>query len=156
MKQRKYSIEKERSIKNILWWIGVLVALVATYFIGGLLEPGRERYTIFDPDQYPPGTIQRHTLPLRKGGAMYVVNDDGTFHAIIAKDPYDGCSVQWSKLEQVFYSPCSDHRYNVDGSWKSGSGPGGLARYAVSMEYGNIVIDTETRIEGEPRTTSSE
>jgi nitrite reductase/ring-hydroxylating ferredoxin subunit len=156
MNKRKYSVERERRKRNILWWIGVVIALAAAYFIGGLLEPGQDRYTIFDPDLYPPGTIQRLSLPLRKGGGMFVVNDNGAFYAIIAKDPYDGCGIQWSKMEHVFFSPCSDHRYYVDGSWKSGSSPGGLARYAVSMQHGNIVIDTETRIEGEPRPNPSD
>jgi nitrite reductase/ring-hydroxylating ferredoxin subunit len=154
MNKRKYSVERERRLRNIKWWIGVVIALVATYYIGGRLEPGQQRYTIFDPDLYPPGTIQRQSLPRSKGSGVFVLNDNGSFYAIIAKDPYDGCQIQWSKLEQVFFSPCSDYRYNIDGSWKSGSGPGGLARFPVEMQYGNIVIDTETRIEGEPRPVS--
>lgn len=133
------------------WFALLVVVLALAYFLGGQLQPGQERYMALSPDRFPPGSIQFINLKLSKGGGMYVVNDAGTFYVLVATDPYDRCRVSWRGNEQAFVSPCSKSTYHVDGSWRSGSSPGGLDQFPASIVNGNLMVDTETRIKGTPR-----
>jgi hypothetical protein len=135
----------------MLWWGMLIVALLLAYFLGGRLQTGHDRYIMLPADHYPSGTIHQMDLVLSKGGGLYVINNKEKFYALIATDPYDNCRIHWNEEKQAFYSPCSDHKYAIDGSWISGSAPGGLDHYPTTLRYGNLYIDTETRLRGTPR-----
>jgi hypothetical protein len=156
MKNRRASAKRSTIKSTALWYCGLALVLVLAYFLGGRLQPGQERYLYYDPDRLPPGTIHFIKLPLRKGNGMYLINDDGTVRAIVATDPYDRCRVSWHPVEQIFISPCSGSQYGVDGSYIKGSAAGGLEQFVVLWRHGNIVIDTETRIPGAPRSDQAD
>lgn len=153
MKKRSSAIQPRKPLSTLAK-IGILVLLlVLAYFLGGRLQPGQSRYIILSPDHYPPGNIYQMQITLKKGGKLFLVNDGGTYHAIIGTDPHDKCGIRWLRDEQVFASYCSESRYDIDGSWLSGPSPVGLDRYNCFMRHGNLVIDTEDRIKGEPAPT---
>jgi hypothetical protein len=129
----------------------LLIALVLAYFLGGRLLPGQTRYIYLSPDQYPPGGIYPLNTTLKKGSLLFIINDAGNYHVLIGTDPSDNCRVRWLRNEQVFASYCSDARYDIHGRWLSGPSTAGLDSYHSFMHRGNLVIDTEERIAGNPR-----
>ena len=153
MKKRWSATESQkRGIISLPFKIGMLLTTLAlAYFLGGRLLPGQERYIYLSPDRYPPGGIYSLNTTIKKGSILYIVNDNGNFHVLIGTDPYDNCRVRWLRHEQVFASYCTDARYDIHGRWLSGPGSRGLDRYECFMHHGNLVIDTETRIPGDPR-----
>lgn len=143
---------RERGYLSLPVKLGMLIAaLVLAYFLGGRLLPGQTRYIRLSPDRYPPGGIYQLNTTTKKGSLLYIINDAGTFHVVIGTDPYDNCRVRWLRDEQVFASYCSEARYDAQGRWLSGPSSAGLDRYHCFIHQGNLVIDTEERIAGEPR-----
>lgn len=131
------------------------LVLVLGVFLSSRLQLGQQRYLYLSPDHYPPGSIHPITLKLNKGGRIYVVNNAGTFVAVIATDTYDNCMVSWQQKAQALVSPCSGSKYTPDGRYISGPSGKSLDRFATHIRYGNLLIDTETRIPGEKATVSA-
>lgn len=154
--KRRPSSKRQGRFPRIISRLGILVGLLlVAYFLGGRLQPGQTRYILLSPDHYPPGTIHPITITLKKGGALFVVNDAGTYLVLVATDPHDNCRVHWIQNEQAFASYCSDARYDVSGRWLAGPSRRGLNRYHAFIHKGNLVIDTERLIKGPPRPDDS-
>lgn len=62
--------------------------------------------------------------------------------AIYQKCPHLGCRVPNCATSQWFECPCHGSQYNRVGEKKGGPAPRGMDRFAVSINNGNVVIDT--------------
>ena len=72
------------------------------------------------------------------------------FVALYQKCVHLGCRVPWCKTSQWFECPCHGSQYNRVGEKKGGPAPRGLDRFKVSVEGGNVVVDTGIIIDGPP------
>src|SRR5437763_1089761 len=70
--------------------------------------------------------------------------------ALYQKCVHLGCRVPWCQSSQWFECPCHGSKYNRVGEKKGGPAPRGLDRFAVSIDGGNIVVDTKQVILGPP------
>ena len=70
--------------------------------------------------------------------------------ALYQKCVHLGCRVPWCKSSQWFECPCHGSKYNRVGEKKGGPAPRGLDRFAVSVDGGQIVVDTKQVILGPP------
>jgi cytochrome b6-f complex iron-sulfur subunit len=68
--------------------------------------------------------------------------------ALYQKCVHLGCRVPWCKSSQWFECPCHGSKYNRVGEKKGGPAPRGLDRFAVSVDGGQIVVDTKTVVLG--------
>jgi cytochrome b6-f complex iron-sulfur subunit len=68
--------------------------------------------------------------------------------ALYQKCVHLGCRVPWCKSSQWFECPCHGSKYNRVGEKKGGPAPRGLDRFAVSIDGGQIIVDTKTVILG--------
>ncbi len=59
-----------------------------------------------------------------------------------------GCRVPWCASAQWFECPCHGSRYSRVGEKKGGPAPRGLDRFSVSVENGNLYVDTRKVILG--------
>jgi cytochrome b6-f complex iron-sulfur subunit len=66
-----------------------------------------------------------------------------------------GCRVPWCAGSQWFECPCHGSRYNAVGEQRRGPAPRGLDRYPVTLEDGQLVVDTRHRIFGPPPGTDT-
>jgi len=67
-----------------------------------------------------------------------------------------GCRVPWCGTSQWFECPCHGSKYNRVGEWKGGPAPRGLDRWPVSIEDGDVVIDTAgAPVQGPPVGTNT-
>ena len=70
--------------------------------------------------------------------------------AIYQKCVHLGCRVPWCASSQWFECPCHGSQYNRVGEKKGGPAPRGLDHFAVSVDGGDVVVDTATTIVGPP------
>ncbi|MEJ7764484.1 MAG: ubiquinol-cytochrome c reductase iron-sulfur subunit [Acidimicrobiales bacterium] len=75
--------------------------------------------------------------------------------AIYQKCVHLGCRVPWCASSQWFECPCHGSQYNRVGEKKGGPAPRGLDHFAISIEGGDVVVDTATTITGPPIGTDS-
>jgi cytochrome b6-f complex iron-sulfur subunit len=66
-----------------------------------------------------------------------------------------GCRVPWCLTSQWFECPCHGSQYNRVGEKKGGPAPRGLDRFAVSVDGGQVTVDTKTVIQGPPIGTNT-
>ena len=68
--------------------------------------------------------------------------------ALYQKCPHLGCKVPWCESSQWFECPCHGSQYNRVGEKKGGPAPRGMDRFAVSVDAGNVIVDTGARTNG--------
>jgi cytochrome b6-f complex iron-sulfur subunit len=66
-----------------------------------------------------------------------------------------GCRVPWCLTSQWFECPCHGSQYNRVGEKKGGPAPRGLDRFVVSVDGGNVMVDTKQVIQGPPIGTNT-
>ena len=66
-----------------------------------------------------------------------------------------GCRVPWCLTSQWFECPCHGSQYNRVGEKKGGPAPRGLDRFVVSVDGGNVIVDTKQVIQGPPIGTNT-
>jgi len=70
--------------------------------------------------------------------------------AIYQKCVHLGCRVPWCASSQWFECPCHGSQYNRVGEKKGGPAPRGCDHFAISIDGGDVVVDTATTITGPP------
>lgn len=75
--------------------------------------------------------------------------------ALYQKCVHLGCRVPWCVSSQWFECPCHGSQYNRVGEKKGGPAPRGLDRFAVSVDGGNVTVDTKTVFVGPPIGTNT-
>jgi len=75
--------------------------------------------------------------------------------ALYQKCVHLGCRVPWCTSSQWFECPCHGSQYNRVGEKKGGPAPRGLDRFAVSVDGGNVTVDTKTIFVGPPIGTNT-
>ena len=75
--------------------------------------------------------------------------------ALYQKCVHLGCRVPWCKTSQWFECPCHGSQYNRVGEKKGGPAPRGLDRFRLTVEGGNVTVDTSTIIPGPPIGTNT-
>ena len=75
--------------------------------------------------------------------------------ALYQKCVHLGCRVPWCTSSQWFECPCHGSQYNRVGEKKGGPAPRGLDRFAVTVDAGNVTVDTKTIFIGPPIGTNT-
>lgn len=94
------------------------------------------RFRIGKPDSVPLGTVL--VLPEQKA---YVVHSEQGLFALSATCTHLGCLTQYERDNHRIFCPCHGSRYDVTGQVTNGPAPTALARFALVIEDGNLVID---------------
>jgi cytochrome b6-f complex iron-sulfur subunit len=66
-----------------------------------------------------------------------------------------GCRVPWCQSSQWFECPCHGSKYNAVGEKRDGPAPRGLDRFVVTIDGGDVIIDTSVVITGPPIGTNT-
>src|SRR5213593_660164 len=108
-----------------------------------------------EPYYYAPGRVYVNPYPkdaLGKAKKFYSGGVlDGMNAGVVAlyqKCVHLGCRVPWCKTSQWFECPCHGSKYNRVGEKKGGPAPRGLDRFAITVDGGQIVVDTKTIFQG--------
>jgi cytochrome b6-f complex iron-sulfur subunit len=94
-------------------------------------------------EEFPPGSIT-----LVKEGRFYLSRlDDGSFIALWQRCTHLGCSVPWAEDEDLFHCPCHGSLYNKVGEVAGGPAPRPLDYFPVTIEGGEVFVNTEEALE---------
>lgn len=66
-----------------------------------------------------------------------------------------GCRVPFCTSSLWFECPCHGSKYNYAGEYELGPAPRGLDRFVMTIESGNVMVDTSSVILGPPRGTDT-
>jgi cytochrome b6-f complex iron-sulfur subunit len=93
-------------------------------------------------DEFAPGTIT-----LFSEARFFLVRfEDGGLLALHDRCTHLACVVSWDEREHRFRCPCHGSAFKQDGSVINPPAPRALDRFAVSVDEGEIKVDTEHRL----------
>jgi cytochrome b6-f complex iron-sulfur subunit len=93
-------------------------------------------------EEFQPGTV--NYVP--KGRFYIVRREDGGVLALWQRCPHLGCTVPWREGENQFNCPCHSSFFNREGEVTGGPAPRPMDLFPVSLEEGNLVVDTSRPI----------
>jgi cytochrome b6-f complex iron-sulfur subunit len=91
--------------------------------------------------EYPKESLAK-AEPVYAGQAPVFAGMSAGIVALYQKCPHLGCRVPTCATSQWFECPCHGSQFNRVGEKKGGPAPRGMDRFAVSINNGNVVIDT--------------
>ncbi len=84
----------------------------------------------------------------------YVIPDLGLM-ALYQRCVHLGCRVPFCQQSEWFECPCHGSKYNYAGEYELGPAPTGLQRFPISVDGGNLMVDTSILNPGPPRGTDT-
>ena len=134
-------------------WIGQgavafaeIMALVVTFF-----KPRKPRMAVQEQDKvilagavesFEPGTV---TAFVR--GKFYLARlENGGFLALSRTCTHLGCTVPWVEDENRFVCPCHSSAFELNGNVLAPPAPRAMDLFAVSIENGQVSVDTGKRV----------
>ncbi|HSQ16444.1 MAG TPA: Rieske 2Fe-2S domain-containing protein [Anaerolineales bacterium] len=94
-------------------------------------------------DDFPPGSVTHIS-----NGRFYLSRlADGGFLALYQRCTHLGCNVPWDQAAGAFVCPCHNSQFTPDGSVLNPPAPRPLDLFTVTIENGEIKVDT-----GQPHT----
>ncbi len=95
-------------------------------------------------ERFEPGSVTAF-----RDGHFYLVRlEDGGFLALHRKCTHLGCTVPWNADEQRFTCPCHASAFDMRGEVLSAPATRPLEQFAVRIENGNVVVNTDKLIRG--------
>ena len=96
------------------------------------------------------GALLSYAVP--KADAVLVDSDNDVIiarsnrmvHAFSMRCPHKGAKLEWREAESKIYCPKHKARFDASGDHFSGRRSRNLDRYAIQLQSGSIVVDTDT------------
>lgn len=79
---------------------------------------------------------------VNQDGKFWLINNEDGALALYWKCVHLGCTVPWNEQEKQFHCPCHGSIYDRNGVRTAGPAPRPLDIMAVSVDGGNVVVDT--------------
>lgn len=131
---------------------GSLGSLAAMEVIGAgltFLQPREEaapqqgKVLVGPVQDFPPGSVTE----FRNGRFFLLRTTDGGFLAIYRRCPHLGCTVNWLPQTEQFYCPCHASSFDAVGDINDAPVQRALDTFAISIEEGQVIIDTRKIIQ---------
>src|SRR5690606_26272870 len=110
----------------------------------------------YDTSRWPNVRTQIAPEVVHQARMWAVRLEDGSIRVLLARDPFDGCTVPWRETFQYegqegwFRNPCHGSTYALDGRWVDGASARDMDWFAVHVEPdGDVVVDLTTLHAGE-------
>lgn len=95
------------------------------------------------PENFPPGSVTHIT-----NGRFYLVRlADGGFLAMYHRCTHLGCTVPYDQTTGKFVCPCHSSEFDGQGAVKNPPAPRPLDLFAITIENGEILVDTGAPIQ---------
>ncbi len=131
------------------WKIGGgLLGVIAGWTSWELLRPLKAAGATGKIKVGSPGNFQKDTATYFGQGRFWVVNTSGHIFALSQKCPHLGCRVPFCESSGRFECPCHGTQFDLGGEWISGPSPRGMDQFELSIEDGDLVVDTSKKTDG--------
>lgn len=103
-------------------------------------------------------TLQKATPHYVIAGRFYLVpysESESGMLALFQRCTHLGCRVPFCQSSQWFECGCHASKYNLAGEWKAGPAPRGLDRFPVTIDRGQVEVDTGNLLVGPPHGTNT-
>ncbi len=101
-------------------------------------------------DDFPPGSVTY--IP---NGRFYLSRlADGGFLALYQRCTHLGCNVPWDQAQNNFVCPCHNSQFSIEGDVLNPPAPRPLDLFAVSIQDGQVIVDTSQPINRQNSETS--
>ncbi len=117
------------------------IVIAIRYFEPNVFFELDTRFAIGRPEHIPPGTVL--VLPHQK---VYVVRAAEGFYALSSVCTHLGCMTRFERDAERFFCPCHGSRFALDGHVTGGPAPRPLPRIQVSLDDGQLVVDSRHRV----------
>jgi cytochrome b6-f complex iron-sulfur subunit len=89
--------------------------------------------------------------------AIYTANEAAKLkmQALYRKCVHLGCSVPFCGSSYLYECPCHGSKYRLSGEYFGGPAPRGLDRFPITIEGGQVMVDTGNVLTGPPRGTDT-
>lgn len=77
-----------------------------------------------------------------QAGKFFLINNDDGLLALYWKCPHLGCTVPWNDEEGDFHCPCHGSVYDRHGVRTAGPAPRPMDLMAITVDGGNVTVDT--------------
>lgn len=94
-------------------------------------------------EDFPPGTV----TPVTGGQFFLIRREDEGLLALYRKCTHLDCVVLWSEQHRHFSCPCHGSEFTADGEVLNPPAALPLRRFPISMDNGEVLVDTGTLIE---------
>jgi cytochrome b6-f complex iron-sulfur subunit len=101
---------------------------------------------------YPPSAVEAASSAY---GPSLMPGLEAGVIALYQKCPHLGCRVPWCLTSQWFECPCHGSQYNRVGQKKGGPAPRGMDMFPITVDGGQIRVDTGTIVDGVPIGTNT-
>lgn len=88
-----------------------------------------------------------------KSNRLILVRYKGMVHAFSLECPHKGTMVEWQPDKSRFYCPKHKSTFQPEGTRIQGKSPRSLDRFAVKVEGGKVIVDTNVVIDQEQNPT---
>jgi cytochrome b6-f complex iron-sulfur subunit len=139
-----------RHFLTIAWGAAGALLLGETVFVGlKFLSPAVAEgefggvFNLGSLADYPPGSV----TPVELGRFYLVRLDDGGLLALYRRCTHLGCAVPYDPTIGQFVCPCHGSAFTVDGDVQNPPAPRPLDLFALTVENGEILVDTGTTVE---------
>jgi len=143
-------VSRRDFLKTAWAFFGGLAALEVGGVFIAYLQPRGSVITAGLVDDFPPNSVTHIT-----NGRFYIVRDpDGGFLAVYHRCTHLGCTVPWDQTARKFICPCHNSQFDQQGVVQNPPAPRALDLFPVSIEDGQIKVDTGTIIQRQSFETS--
>ncbi len=77
---------------------------------------------------------------------LWIVNRDGRLFALEARCTHLGCTPRWEAATGAFHCPCHGSRFTAEGETLNGPAIKPLPRYAIRVEFDQVVVDRTVKV----------
>jgi cytochrome b6-f complex iron-sulfur subunit len=142
---------KRREFLVKLWQLGVsAVAVAAAWTSWDFLQPVSPVGFGGKVKAGSPDLVPDEGVLLVPSARAYLTKQNDEVVALWSRCPHLGCRVPWCESAGEFECPCHGTSFNRIGEHRSGPAPRGMDRFAVTIEDGQLVIDTGLITSGPP------
>lgn len=148
---------KRREFLTKLWNLGLAaVAAAAAWTSWDFLQPTSPVGFGGKIRGGPADLVPEKGVLLAPAAKAYLTRqEDGEIVALWSRCPHLGCRVPWCESAGEFECPCHGTTFNRLGEHRDGPAPRGMDRFVVTIEEGELIIDTGVIISGPPLGTET-
>jgi cytochrome b6-f complex iron-sulfur subunit len=122
---------------------GQLWVLLKLFFAPTAPGEGRGRFTLGAIDTFPVGIVKH----FRKARCIVAHHPTGVL-ALSDECTHMKCTVDYLPERQVIFCPCHSAQFSTTGAVLAGPASRPLDRFAITVQDGQIVVDTTQRLTG--------